>query len=136
MMVEHHFDSGRDLRTRKIVDGIEDPKSFGQNQVGYPGPFANKLFCCVGLIVIVSCDESIQGVRVNREHAVVEYAFGWPLHVRDGLGVRRAFRKERPLHVGRTETARPPYDHTAILLVPLEHGARTYTEFLPHFDRD
>jgi hypothetical protein len=30
------------------------------------------------LIGIASCDESNKDVRVNREHAVVEYAFGWP----------------------------------------------------------
>ncbi len=75
-VIEQHINSGCDLHTRKIVDGIEHPKGLSQHQVGYPGPLSDELLSCFDLIAIVSCDETNKDVRVNREHTVAEYAFG------------------------------------------------------------
>ena len=76
-MIEQHIDNGCDLYTRKLIHGIENPKGLSEYQMRYPGALPNEQFSRFDLIAIVSNEESNKSVRVNREHIVGEYAFGW-----------------------------------------------------------
>ena len=87
-MIEQHLDGGCDLLARKLVHGVEDPKCLSQHEMGYPSALADELFSRANLTGIITRHEANKDVRVNREHAAGECAFGlrpsrqvraWPL---------------------------------------------------------
>src|ERR1051326_6518222 len=55
-----------------------------------------------------------------------------PFELSEPPGVRRTFRKHRPVHVLRRESSSTPYDDLLPLLVPFQNGTRSDSELLSH----
>ena len=77
-MRAQHFDRRRDLRRLALVDRLEHPRRFGEDEVGNPCAGSDERLRRRELAWIVANQQSKQDVRVNRAHVVGACACGWP----------------------------------------------------------
>jgi hypothetical protein len=86
LVVEQHFNRQGNLLCGAIIDGIEHPHRFDQNQMGYPCALGDEFFCCSYLTGIVSNNKPDEDIRVNGEHGACESPYEWhPLRSEDSF---------------------------------------------------
>jgi hypothetical protein len=69
-MVEQQLDRIRELGRRQLVDGIEHPCRFREDQVRNPGPPRHECLGRLGLARVVAYQQPHQYVGVNGAHGV------------------------------------------------------------------
>ena len=68
LVVEEHLDRCRDCLRTTVVDGGQDPRRFGENEMWHPGPACHECLGYCHLLRVIPRDEANQNVRVNGSH--------------------------------------------------------------------
>ena len=68
LVVEEHLDSGGDLLRTTIVDRGQDPRRFGEDKMGDPGPACHEGLGHRNLLCVIPRDQPDQDVCVNGSH--------------------------------------------------------------------
>ena len=70
LVVEEHFDGGRNFARATLVDRSQDPRGFGKDEMGNPSSARDKILGRCDLLDVVARDEPDQHVGVNGSHDV------------------------------------------------------------------
>src|SRR2546425_1189784 len=79
LVVQQHFDSGRDLGRFQFVNRSQHPCRFGQCKVGHPSALFEEVLGGDKLSCIVSSDYAHQNIGVNGAHGVSSCKSEYPL---------------------------------------------------------
>lgn len=79
LVMQQHLDRRMNLRRAQLVDGLENPRRFGENQMRDPSTTGDEVLRRLGLLRVIARDEPHQHIRINGAHTASGYVCGYPL---------------------------------------------------------